>query len=309
MNKWLKQENKIQRRKQISNNNQFMTGIAQETAEPNIKDEENIQDSLFIPPPSTSTSTSTSTSSTSTSTVQHEKTMGQYQQPTGTVVGIVRRNFRQNYCGSIYTLNINLKTKTTHNNNINNSTSSTTTTNQSTGTDEMDDNISSHIPIIEKCESEHSDGSSTCVFFAVDSRIPPILIRTTQKDRLLGKRILVVIDSWPVDSPYPLGHYVKTLGISGVKDVETEVLLHEHDIPCDPFPAKVSLIVIDILTSFVSFRSHFVLIPFRFVVIHIPICLYLYLYLFRSLHVYHHPISKSQWIIVQEDLIYDIYQY
>ncbi len=54
------------------------------------------------------------------------------------------------------------------------------------------------------------------------------------------KRILIAIDSWPADSPFPLGHYVKTMGDTGSKDVETEVLLHEHNIPCDPFPAKVS---------------------------------------------------------------------
>eukprot|EP00957_Ditylum_brightwellii_P088250 6723226-Ditylum_brightwellii.AAC.1 len=87
-------------------------------------------------------------------------------------------------------------------------------------------------------EIEHPDGTTTCVFFAVDNRVPPILIRTTQRDRLLGKRLLVAIDSWPAESKYPLGHYVKTIGDAGKKDVETEVLLHEHDIPCDPFPAK-----------------------------------------------------------------------
>lgn len=47
------------------------------------------------------------------------------------------------------------------------------------------------------------------------------------------------MDSWPVHSPYPLGHYVRTLGPAGSKDVETQVLLKEHDIPHGPFPAAV----------------------------------------------------------------------
>ena len=34
------------------------------------------------------------------------------------------------------------------------------------------------------------------------------------------------MDSWPADSPYPLGHYVRTIGLAGSKDVETQVLLH-----------------------------------------------------------------------------------
>jgi len=93
--------------------------------------------------------------------------------------------------------------------------------------------------ISKKHELQHSDGTTTSVFFPVDARIPPILVRTSQRERLVRKRILVAIDSWSTDSPYPFGHYVKTLGDIGLKDVETEVLLHEHNIPCSPFTAKV----------------------------------------------------------------------
>jgi len=42
---------------------------------------------------------------------------------------------------------------------------------------------------------------------------------------------MVQIDSWPADSKFPIGHYVKTLGDIGDKDTETQVLLIEHDIP------------------------------------------------------------------------------
>ena len=189
-------------------------GVAQETAEPSLRDEENIQDSLVIP-------TEKDADNDDNDDDDDDKMV--QCQPTGKVVGIVRRNFRQNYCGSIY----DSKTSTSKHKHQND--------------DETNSNTQTNDSIADECEAEHADGSSTCVFFAVDARIPPILIRTTQKERLLGKRILCAIDSWPVDSPYPLGHYVKTIGEAGSKDVETEVLLHEHDIPCDPFPAKVSI--------------------------------------------------------------------
>ena len=132
--------------------------------------------------------------------------------PTGKIVGIIRRNFAT-HSGSIFE-----KPKSVG--------SSITTT-------------SEREQIASKYEREHTDGSITCVFFPVDKKIPPILIRTTQRDRFLGKRIQVSMDSWPAHSPYPLGHYVSTLGVAGSKDVETEVLLQQHKIPYDPFPAAV----------------------------------------------------------------------
>ena len=54
-------------------------------------------------------------------------------------------------------------------------------------------------------------------------QIPPVLVQTTQRDR-----IFIAIDSWTSDSQFPLGHFVRTLGDIGVTDVEKEVLLHEH---------------------------------------------------------------------------------
>eukprot|EP00977_Amphora_coffeiformis_P014574 scaffold4097_cov166-Amphora_coffeaeformis.AAC.31 len=125
--------------------------------------------------------------------------------PTGKIVGILRRNFGT-YSGSIYT--------------------STTATGERATT-------------AAPYERQHSDGSHTAVFFPVDDKIPPILLRTTQRDRLLGQRILVALDSWPMDSPYPLGHYMRSLGETGSKDVETAVLLQEHKIPHEAFSAAV----------------------------------------------------------------------
>lgn len=176
-------------------------GIAADTAEPSIKDENNVTDVIGVPMESRASSTA-------------------LKRPTGRVVGITRRNFKTNYCGSIHSVaGRKLQDKVTREAHV----------------------PSSRDKVASENEKEHPDGTITCVFYAVDARIPPVLVRTTQRDRLIGKRILIAIDSWPADSQYPLGHFVKTMGDTGVKDVETEVLLHEHNIPCEPFPAKVSL--------------------------------------------------------------------
>ncbi len=37
----------------------------------------------------------------------------------------------------------------------------------------------------------------------------------------MDKRLVVVIDNWPVDSTHPQGHYVRTLGTIGDKETET----------------------------------------------------------------------------------------
>jgi exosome complex exonuclease DIS3/RRP44 len=133
--------------------------------------------------------------------------------PTGKVVGIIRRNL-PTLSGSIY--------EVTSKNNSN----------------DREEKTEWEI-ITETHEREHNDGTTTCVFFAVDKRMPPILVRTSQRHRLLGQRIIVTMDSWPSTSPYPLGHYVRSIGPAGTKDVETQVLLHEHNIPYEPFTAAV----------------------------------------------------------------------
>jgi exosome complex exonuclease DIS3/RRP44 len=132
--------------------------------------------------------------------------------PTGKVVGILRRNFT-NVSGSMF------------------QKSHAETTDSPA--------VAEREKIAVKHEREHNDGSMTCVFFPVDNKIPPILIRTTQRERFLKQRIVVSMDSWPSNSPYPLGHYVQLLGPAGSKDVETEVLLQQHKIAHEPFSAAV----------------------------------------------------------------------
>jgi exosome complex exonuclease DIS3/RRP44 len=132
--------------------------------------------------------------------------------PTGKVVGILRRNFT-NVSGSMF------------------QKSHAETTDSPA--------VAEREKIAVKHEREHNDGSMTCVFFPVDNKIPPILIRTTQRERFVKQRIIVSMDSWPSNSPYPLGHYVQLLGPAGSKDVETEVLLQQHKIAHEPFSAAV----------------------------------------------------------------------
>ncbi|KFD47566.1 hypothetical protein M514_11567 [Trichuris suis] len=72
-----------------------------------------------------------------------------------------------------------------------------------------------------------------------DKRIPWIRIETRQAERLLDQRIVVVIDSWPSDSRYPLGHFVRLLGPVGDRDTENEVLLLEHEVPHHEFGENI----------------------------------------------------------------------
>eukprot|EP00038_Savillea_parva_P009841 m.186189 g.186189 ORF g.186189 m.186189 type:complete len:1044 (+) comp16690_c0_seq1:60-3191(+) len=77
------------------------------------------------------------------------------------------------------------------------------------------------------------------LFQPYNRQIPRIRIQTRQASTFEGKRIVVAIDDWPVDSKHPVGHYVKTLGDAGDADVETEVVLIEHEVPYQPFSAAI----------------------------------------------------------------------
>ena len=81
--------------------------------------------------------------------------------------------------------------------------------------------------------------SRTSLFCPVDRKVPKIRIQTRQRELLEDKRIVVAIDQWPVESKYPLGHYVETIGPIGDKATETQVLLHEYNIPQNEFSDQV----------------------------------------------------------------------
>ncbi len=112
-------------------------------------------------------------------------------QPTGRVVGIIKRNWR-GYCGTLLPLT-------------------------------------------------HSSMSSTRrhTFVPAERCIPRVRLETRQGDALLGKRILINIDSWPRSSRFPHGHLVRVLGEIGDRETETEVLLLEHDVPHQSFSTTV----------------------------------------------------------------------
>ncbi|RYO98530.1 hypothetical protein DL764_007065 [Monosporascus ibericus] len=73
----------------------------------------------------------------------------------------------------------------------------------------------------------------------MDKKVPKIRIRTRQVGELLGKRILVTIDSWDRESRHPVGHFVRSLGELESKAAETEALLLEYDVQYRPFPKTV----------------------------------------------------------------------
>ncbi|XP_018364763.1 PREDICTED: exosome complex exonuclease RRP44 [Trachymyrmex cornetzi] len=108
--------------------------------------------------------------------------------PTGKIVGIIRRKWRQ-YCGILQLSAI--KTNVRH------------------------------------------------LFVPAERKIPKIRIETRQAEILSKQRIIVALDSWPRNSRYPLGHFVRALGNIGDKETENEVLLLEHDVPHSRFSDAV----------------------------------------------------------------------
>lgn len=58
-------------------------------------------------------------------------------------------------------------------------------------------------------------GAVRHLFVPAEKRIPRVRIETRQSDKLATQRILVALDSWPRNSRYPLGHFVRALGPIG----------------------------------------------------------------------------------------------
>ena len=84
-----------------------------------------------------------------------------------------------------------------------------------------------------------SSASNRYLFLPIERRIPIIRIETRQYDNLKNQRIIVAVDSWPINCKYPNGHYVRTIGSIGDKNTETEVLLLENDVPHLEFSKNV----------------------------------------------------------------------
>lgn len=136
---------------------------------------------------------------------EEEALLSSSRQPTGKVVGILKRNWRtRGYCGSLHVP-------------------------KGTG----DGTASSYF-------SSSSSGATRSVLVCpVERRYPFIRIQTRQAANLADKRIVVAVDGWDPDSLYPTGHYVRTLGPIGDRDTETEVLLLENDVNTSAFTPAV----------------------------------------------------------------------
>ncbi|WPT12794.1 Exosome complex exonuclease RRP44-like protein A [Picochlorum sp. SENEW3] len=86
----------------------------------------------------------------------------------------------------------------------------------------------------------YKDSHTTSVLFCpIEKKYPMVRIQTRQLQTLQDKRLVVAIDGWSADSAHPDGHYVRTLGTIGDKEVETEVLIIENDINTAPFTPAV----------------------------------------------------------------------
>ncbi|XP_050293944.1 exosome complex exonuclease RRP44 [Anthonomus grandis grandis] len=77
------------------------------------------------------------------------------------------------------------------------------------------------------------------IFVPANRSIPKVRIETRQAEFLRTQKLIVTIDSWPRNSRYPHGHFVRALGRIGSQDTENEVVLLEHDVPHSQFSEDV----------------------------------------------------------------------
>ncbi|XP_041372546.1 LOW QUALITY PROTEIN: DIS3-like exonuclease 1 [Gigantopelta aegis] len=121
--------------------------------------------------------------------VSHEEDVGVKVMPTGVVVGILQRNWRD------YVVSFAADQGS-----------------------QMNTNLAGKVIVI-----------------PWDYRTPKIRISTRQVESLRDQRFIVRIDSWGVDSQYPNGHFVRSLGKIGDLETEIAALLVENDISVPPF--------------------------------------------------------------------------
>jgi exosome complex exonuclease DIS3/RRP44 len=86
---------------------------------------------------------------------------------------------------------------------------------------------------------EDLKSANILVFVPLDRRVPKIKVLTRQYDSLKDQRVVVAIDGWERTSLLPHGHYVRSLGKIGDKEVEASALLLQHDLLLRPFSPQV----------------------------------------------------------------------
>lgn len=79
------------------------------------------------------------------------------------------------------------------------------------------------------------NGGDTALFVPIDRSVPKIRVRSRRVAQLIGKRVLVIIDSWDRSSVHPTGHIIREIGSSDDKETETEVILIENGITTRKF--------------------------------------------------------------------------
>ena len=90
-----------------------------------------------------------------------------------------------------------------------------------------------------RSEGDEDDHRQDRMFVPADSRVPFVRIRTRNAKQLIGKRIVVVIDSWERTARSPSGHWVSIIGNAGDRDTESDVILREHNVITRPFSKEV----------------------------------------------------------------------
>ncbi|KAF9331722.1 DIS3 mitotic control [Linnemannia elongata] len=79
-------------------------------------------------------------------------------------------------------------------------------------------------------EGSEREAGSFHLVLPLNPIIPKIRIRHHDAKVLANQRIVVRIDSWPVNSQYPNGHYVRSIGPAHDLDTEISAILIEHGI-------------------------------------------------------------------------------
>jgi len=91
----------------------------------------------------------------------------------------------------------------------------------------------------EEADAEVRKSSRRVLVLPYDRRVPKVRIWTAQTKKLANERFVVAIDSWPVNSQYPNGHFVRTLGVAGDLETEIDSILLENGVQVAPFSAGV----------------------------------------------------------------------
>ncbi|KAJ7071550.1 hypothetical protein C8F01DRAFT_1111006 [Mycena amicta] len=87
--------------------------------------------------------------------------------------------------------------------------------------------------------SANSLSTQTLLAHPTSTLLPRIRIRTRQGPALVNKKILVAIDAWHSTSRYPDGHFVRVLGDVGGEDAEREGLMLEYGISYGAFGSAI----------------------------------------------------------------------